>query len=181
MLELNSVSVFVEGRPLLKNIQFKVKSGQIIRLVAPNGGGKTTLIESILNLRSNFRGTIRKEFSEDDYGYLPQVSHQFPKIYLQLQDICNQEYSFYPKDLFFKNWHTSSGGERKKALIAKALSEGSKLIILDEPFNHLDPVSSKQVEEKLLELAKSGCCIIYTGHEYTIAESIDIEVNQWKS
>lgn len=180
MLELNLVNLYIENRPLLKNIQFKVEPGQIVRLIAPNGGGKTTLIESILNLRSDYTGTIKKMFEDQDYGYLPQVSHQFPKIYLQLQDICNQSYPFYSEDLFNKNWHTSSGGERKKALIAKAISEAKKLVVLDEPFNHLDPASCKKVENELIKLAQGGCCVLYTGHEYSISSGIDIEVNQWK-
>lgn len=180
MLQLNSVNIYIEGKKILKDVTFKVISGEIIRLVAPNGGGKTTLLESILNLRKDYSGSIKKEFIIEEYGYLPQVAHQFPKIYLQLQDICEQEFSFYSQELFTKNWHTSSGGERKKALIGKAISEGKKFIFLDEPFNHLDPLSSKKVEEELKKCAANGVSVIYTGHEYTISGSRDIEVNQWK-
>lgn len=180
MLKVSSLNLFIEKKLFLKNVNFHVKAGQVVRLVAPNGGGKTTLIESILGLNGSVQGTVELDFSSEDYGYLPQVAHQFPKVYLKLKDICETEYSFYSKDLFFKSWHTSSGGERKKALIAKAMSEAKKLIILDEPFNHLDPMSCKKVEETILEKVKAGLSVIYTGHEYKITGVQDIEVAQWK-
>ena len=146
-----------------------------------NKGSESDLIESFLDLRAVCQGKITGEFNQNEYGYLPQVAYQFPKLYLQLQDVCSSPLSFYPESLFKKNWHTSSGGERKKALIAKAMIEAKKVIILDEPFNHLDTKSIAQVIIELEKLALSGITVIYTGHEHLIPGSRDIEVEKWRS
>jgi ABC-type cobalamin/Fe3+-siderophores transport system ATPase subunit len=81
--------------------------------------------------------------------------------------------------MFSKNWHTSSGGERKKALIAKAISETKKILFLDEPFNHLDTKSSNLVSEEIIELSKSGVSVLYIGHDFIIPGSKDYRVDQW--
>lgn len=180
MLSLNRVDIDIENKLFFKNVSFSLAPGQIVRLVAPNGGGKTTLIESILGLQSLKCGQIKRQFSNDDYGYLPQVASQYPKIFLQLKDVCAETFSFYPKELLVKNWHTSSGGERKKALIAKILSEAKKLIVLDEPFNHLDLASIEQVVDTLEKYSEKGISILYTGHEKYIPGSKDLEVMQWR-
>ena len=180
MIKVENVSIEILRDPFLKDVNFEIASGEIIRLNAPNGGGKSTIIESILGLRKISQGQIHSSLKDDEYGYLPQVAHQFPKIYLQFKDICDQEFSFYPKSLFEKNWHTSSGGERKKALIAKAMSEAKKLLILDEPFNHLDQISCKQVSNEIERLVKCGVSVLYTGHDHELENSRVIEVMKWR-
>jgi len=181
MLNIENADIFIHHRKLLTGVDFHIKNGEIIRLVGENGSGKTTLIESILMLREGCVGSIGRSFSTDEYGYLPQVASQFPKIYLEFKDVCSTEYSFYPKSIFSKNWHTASGGERKKALIAKALSEASKFVILDEPFNHLDIKSCELVTKEIIELCRKGLTVLYIGHDYKIENTRDIEVGQWKS
>lgn len=180
MLELNNVNIFINNKKLLKDVSFTIKSGDIIRLVGENGSGKTTLVESILGLRSDYTGSISKTFSLEEYGYLPQVASKYPKIYFEFEDLCNKEFSFYPTRMFKKNWHTSSGGEVKKVLIAKAFTEGKKIIILDEPFNHLDKKSCELVSEEVLKLSQKGISVLYIGHDYKIPTTVDIEVDQWR-
>ncbi len=181
MLKVENLNIFIHQAKLLTNVNFDIEKGEVIRFVGENGSGKTTLIESILNLRKDFKGSIARSFSEEEYGYLPQVASQFPKIYLEFKDVCKTEYSFYPKSMFSKNWHTSSGGERKKALIAKALSEASSFAILDDPFNHLDFKSCELVASEIMELSRKGLTVLYIGHDYKIEKTRDIEVGHWKS
>jgi ABC-type Mn2+/Zn2+ transport system ATPase subunit len=181
MLEIDNFNINLKSKPLLNGVSLSISKGEIVRLVGVNGSGKTTLVESILNLNNYFTGNINKHFSSEEYGYLPQVASQFPKINLEFKDVCKVEYSFYPKSTFEKNWHTSSGGERKKALIAKALSEATKIVILDEPFNHLDIKSCELVAQEILEQSKKGLTVIYIGHDYTIPDTRDIEVDRWMS
>ncbi|MGK0367294.1 MAG: ABC-type Mn2+/Zn2+ transport system ATPase subunit [Thermoproteota archaeon] len=181
MIEIKNLDIFIAKKIFFKDINITITSGDILRVDAPNGGGKSTFIETLLKLRNEYSGYIKCDFSSEDYGYLPQVAHQFPKIYLQFKDICPKSYSFYPKELLNKNWHTSSGGERKKALIAKAIYESKKLLILDEPFNHLDKESCQLVAREIEELAKSNVAVIYTGHEYIIPGSKNCEVSKWRS
>ncbi len=180
MIKLKGVSIKIDGEQILSNIDLSIEPSDIIHISGDNGSGKTTLIESILGLNNFANGEIIKDFDLDDYGYLPQVSHQNPKIYLELKDICDTHYSFYPESFARKKWHLSSGGERKKALIAKAITESKKLLILDEPFNHLDRETTSQVTQYLEELSRKGLAIIYIGHSSTIAGSKNVEVSKWR-
>jgi ABC-type multidrug transport system ATPase subunit len=54
------------------------------------------------------------------------------------------------------------------------------MLILDEPFNHLDQKSCEQVSEAIKKLADSGVAVLYTGHEYKIEGSHPLEVTQWR-
>ncbi|MCT4642159.1 MAG: ABC transporter ATP-binding protein [Bacteriovoracaceae bacterium] len=177
MIILDNINYKLEKEMFFKNISLEIKESNVIRLQGKNGSGKTTFIDLLLNLRSK---EVKRNFDINDYGYLPQVAHQFPKIYIKLIDLCDKEFSFYSKELMKKSWHTSSGGERKKALIAKAISEGNKLLILDEPFNHLDEKSSLEVKKELEKLNKKGLTIIYTSHDIELEGTINIEVSKWR-
>jgi ABC-type Mn2+/Zn2+ transport system ATPase subunit len=180
MIKFQDVDIYLQKNPLFKGVNLSISAGEMIRLIGSNGSGKTTLLDVIVGLRDYQTGNLIKNFQKSDYGYLPQVSHQFPKLYLQLKDVCSKSYSFYPEDLFNKSWHTSSGGERKRALIARALSQAKNLLILDEPFNHLDQASAQKVSECLVDLNQSGMTIIYTGHDHKLTGAQDIEVLKWR-
>lgn len=181
MLDVVGSDFLVDKKIFLKNVNLKLGAGEIIHLLGNNGAGKSTLLEGLLNLTKNHTGSILRNFSSDEYGYLPQVAHQFPKIHLKLQDICEEEFFFYTRDLFEKKWHLSSGGERKKALIGKAIFEAKKLLILDEPFNHLDKKACSDVAREIERVSNNGVAVIYTGHEYELNKSRKIEVSQWRS
>lgn len=181
MLNIKNLSISIGNKSFFENINLEIAQGEILHLVGPNGCGKSTLIESLLDLRQEYHGSIERNFAISEYGYLPQVAHQFPKIHLLLKDICKQEFSFYPKELFDKHWHHASGGERKKALIAKAMHEAKKLLVLDEPFNHLDQASIKNVSSEIEALADTGVTVIFTGHNDIISKSKVCEVILWRS
>lgn len=170
LLSIKDLDIELSGKIFLKGIKLDIEKGFAYQIIGENGSGKSTLLNEIANLAKNI-----------EYGYLPQVAHQYPKVNFLLQDISDEEFSFYKKNLFKKSWHKSSGGERKKALIAKTLIEGKQLILLDEPFNHLDTNSCDQIISYLEELLSKGISIIYTAHENKIKSSKIIKVDQWRS
>lgn len=169
LLELENLNVFFGKKLFLKDINLSIKSSTIYHLVGENGSGKSTLL-----------GELAKDARELEIGYLPQVAHQYPKVHFLLKDISNVEYPFYPKELFTKEWHKASGGERKKALIAKTFSEAKDLIILDEPFNHLDKKTCKQIVQCIEDFVKNGKTVIFTAHEKLVESSVEIEVSKWR-
>lgn len=170
LLLINNLDIQLSGKPFLEGINLDIKKGTAYQIVGENGSGKSTLLSEIANQANMI-----------EYGYLPQVAHQYPKVNFLLQDISDKEFSFYKKNLFKKSWHKSSGGERKKALIAKTLIEGKELILMDEPFNHLDNDSCNQIISCLEELLSKGISVIYTAHENKIISSEIIKVDQWRS
>ncbi len=169
LLELKDLNVFFGKKHFLQNVCLELHSSMAYHLVGENGSGKSTLLAEIA------KGAKHLQF-----GYLPQVAHQYPKVHFLLEDISNVEYPFYPKSLFKKEWHKASGGERKKALIAKTLSEGKDLIILDEPFNHLDKKSCDQIIECIQELIQLGKAVVFTAHENLVDQSKEIKVSKWR-
>lgn len=179
MIRFENVSIDLGGHSFFKDISFEIKEGELVHIVGENGSGKSTLIESIIDLLPISSGQKRNGFGSD-YGYLPQVAHQFPKMHLHLKEICKKEFSFYPANLHKNSWHLSSGGERKKALIAKAFSESNRLLLLDEPFNHLDKESVEKIINEMNKFVSTGGTIIFTGHGSSFSNAKMIEVSQWR-
>jgi len=81
ILEVNDLSVRINERTIIENITFSVEKGEIIAIVGPNGGGKTTLIKSILGFIQPYKGYIKllgkppgEAVKTGKIGYLPQKS-----------------------------------------------------------------------------------------------------------
>lgn len=140
-----------DGRILKEGLSFDFAQGEVLLISGPNGSGKTTLLNVLAPRLQAFK----------DLEYIPQLSniHSFiPLTILDLillshpnlteEDIL--ELGLVQKDHLERAWATASGGERKRALLTKAIVANPALMILDEPLNHLDNNSARL----LLELCK---------------------------
>lgn len=170
--------------PVLKDINFEITKPGIFALVGPNGSGKSTLLNIISNLirpdtgsvtilgKPNSNSEIFKEmsFMQDNtvlYDYLTGYDHlQFiaelqsiskEQILHTSQTIGNAEY------LHKKVKHYSLG-MKQHLLLAMAIINKPKLLILDEPLNGLDPTSAIRVRELLLRLVNEGTTILLSSH-----------------
>ncbi|MCU9614933.1 ABC transporter ATP-binding protein [Caldibacillus lycopersici] len=169
---------------VLKGINIKVEQPNIIALVGPNGSGKTTLLNCMTNLLSFHEGTVElvgkkhtdpslfKEvsFLQDNrilYGNLTGYDH--------LKFICNVQHlstaritdvaervgmSSYLK----KRVRNYSLGMKQHLLLAMAIINQPKLLLLDEPLNGLDPTSAITMRNILLELYNEGTTILLSSH-----------------
>jgi zinc transport system ATP-binding protein len=128
-----------DGRILKDSISVELDHHEALLVTGPNGSGKTTLL--------NYLAPILAPFAPLEY--VPQLAnvHSFlPMTILELIKLsyphhsCEQilELGLLGKEHLSRAWATASGGERKRALFTKLLLGNPKLIILDEPFNHLD-------------------------------------------
>lgn len=163
LIKLSNFNLLTDdGKTLLKNLELIMQKGEGLHLVGDNGAGKTTLINAIINKHDSYEGSIERNFT--GYSYLPQLSNKNPKLPISLGDVSKTEYPFYKKELFSRALQSASGGERKKAMLAKIFSENNDFMILDEPFNHLDQKSREQVSEYLHNFIRSGKSLLITGH-----------------
>lgn len=169
---------------VLEGISFDISDPQIIALVGPNGSGKSTLMNVITNLLQADRGeveilgktntdpTIFKEiaFMQDNsvlYDYLTGYDHlQFiadvqslPKKRIEETALRIGNEAYLHKKV--KNY---SLGMKQHLLLAMAIINHPKLLILDEPLNGLDPSSAIRVRELLLQLVHDGTAILLSSH-----------------
>lgn len=195
IVEFESVSKSFSERNILKDISFSVRQGEIFGLLGPNGAGKTTLIRLLLDILRPDSGKIRvfgdflSPAVKNRIGYLPEERGLYKKtrlldmlIYLaQLKGIpekqayLNAESLLKSLDLYqYKNKKVEelSKGMQQQIQFLSAIIHEPELVILDEPFSGLDPVNTKTVTARILELRAAGKTIILSTHMMEQAQTL---------
>ncbi|WP_350342810.1 ABC transporter ATP-binding protein [Proteinivorax tanatarense] len=169
---------------VLKGITFEITQPQIIALVGPNGSGKTTLLNVITNLLSADTGNVtvlgksNKDpniFREISYMQDNSVLYDYLTGYDHLQFIGDVQGITKEKILEVVNWigidsymHKKVGkyslGMKQHLLLAMAIVNQPKLLILDEPLNGLDPSNAIKIRKIMLKLYKDGTTILLSSH-----------------
>jgi zinc transport system ATP-binding protein len=175
-LQLNDVAAFTpDGRRLFEDINFELSPGQILMIEGANGSGKTTLVKVILGLHPYYQGIVKNDFSETTY--LPQIGNVQFFLPLTVLDViqlqaphANEESVLNLGLLTDKNslsrpWNTASGGERQKSLLTRAFLRFGHILVLDEPFNHLDKVARHQLVDLILKKKYEECAVLLISHE----------------
>jgi len=185
--------------PANRDISFQVKEGEIFGILGDNGAGKTTLIKQMVNLLTSDSGDILlygQPISGDSL-YLPSLVGYMPQENLALNHLTVEEALFYSAHLrgmkrrdaidernrLLRIWemeslrdHTSSrlsGGQRRLLRLAVATAASSKVLVLDEPTNDLDPHKRRLVWENLRGVNRDhGTTIIFITHDAIEAEKI---------
>lgn len=155
------------GECLVRNLSFSLSKGDYLLLKGENGSGKSTVAQTLMGFHHFYSGDINIQVDKKHVGYLPQLGNVRFFLPLTLSDILginkhnpermNHVLSFgllEPGQLKL-SWNTASGGERQKALITRTLLEDPALLILDEPFNHLDPSSRTKLMNVLTSLLEN--------------------------
>ncbi|MGL4722017.1 MAG: metal ABC transporter ATP-binding protein [Desulfovibrionaceae bacterium] len=185
---------------ILHNISFTIKKGDRLVVLGPNGGGKSTLLKIIAGLLDPLQGTIlfnnlTRKKSKIIIGYLPQYSIYNLLIPITLLDVILlgviQKKAILPKrfsneeknkakdllefvGLFHKkneSFSSLSGGEKQRALLARALITNPDILLLDEPTASIDPTARFCFYE-LLHNLDPNITIIMTSHDVTAIDSM---------
>ena len=128
---------------------------------------------------SPHRGTIRRELPLESVAYIPQLENTEVHLPLTLRDVLaiSQKHLDWAKALSFgllnkehlnRAWNTASGGERKRTLLTRALLQNPAILILDEPFNHLDEKSRDAMAQAMVNFlipTDSPRAIIMVSHQ----------------
>lgn len=161
---------------VLKALDMRVDAGRICGLIGPNGAGKTTLLDALYGLvrvedgKMNWNG---RPLSRNDIGYLEAENYFYPMItgreYLELFRLQNPAFDLerwsdvfdLPLDQIIDAY---SMGMKKKLALLGVLCLDRPILVLDEPFNHLDLESNQILQSVLRKLAASGRTILLTSH-----------------
>lgn len=186
---------------VLKGISFAIETPQILALVGPNGSGKSTLLNIITNLLTANRGEVsilgksNKDpnifkdisFMQDNtvlYDYLTGYDHlQFIGDVqgLSKQQLLNTAERIGISSYLNKKVKNYSLGMKQHLLLAMAVVNEPKLLILDEPLNGLDPTSAIRVRELLLELFEQGTTILLSSHNLAEIDRVTSKILFLKS
>lgn len=184
--------------PVLKNINFEIKDGELVGLIGLNGAGKSTTIKHVMGLLKPFEGDIRLDGqtlddAPDTYrkkiGFIPETPLLYEELTLREHiEITALAYDI-KKDEAFKraelllqlfrltdrlDWFPSdfSKGMKQKVMILCAFITEPSLYIIDEPFVGLDPLAIRDLIQLIEEKKNNGASILMSTHVLANAERI---------
>jgi len=180
-------------RTVVDNVSLTINQGEVVGLLGPNGAGKTTSFYMIVGLVAADQGTITLDGqditnlpmharAQRGIGYLPQEASIFRKLtvadnimaILQTRKDLNEQQQEAELDGLLHELHIShikdnigislSGGERRRAEIARSLAMNPNFILFDEPFAGVDPISVVDIQQIIHHLKERNIGILITDH-----------------
>ena len=199
MIEIKNVSKTYNGKKkVLKNVSFKIESGEIFAFIGHNGAGKTTMIKSIMGILDFEEGDIlidNKSIKEEPLeckkimAYVPDNPDLYENMkaidfinficdmYEVSEDIRRENTLKYAKifeieDKLNDDISSFSHGMKQKVALIAALAHNPKVLIMDEPFVGLDPKAVYDMKEIMRDMTKNGKTIFFSTHILDVAEKL---------
>lgn len=194
MLSIKNINKVYDGKKVLDDISLDVESGKIYALLGLNGAGKSTLMKIVCGLAFPDSGEITLDGKSllDDKDRTSKIGFmiEMPAFYRELSGKQNLEalailYDDIDKKrvdevLMLTGMHEQANvavkkyslGMKQRLYLAYAILSKPRLLVLDEPFNGIDPVTINLFKNLILELAKNGCIVLISGHVITEIQSI---------
>jgi ABC-type multidrug transport system ATPase subunit len=189
LIDLKSLSLTLHQRALLCDVNLSLPLSESLALVGPNGAGKTSLLRVLCGLYRQYSGSAKilnhevNSQSIEDLSKLvslvPQRMEFLPAFtvseYMELSAQAHSKHlidriSHLISDLAKKLLPELSGGELQRVIIAGAVAQGVKLLLLDEPTSNLDPQGRNDVEHALLSCRKDlGVSYLLVTHDISFA------------
>jgi lipopolysaccharide export system ATP-binding protein len=194
MLKLQAVELHksYRGRKVVDDVELEIGQGEVVGLLGPNGAGKTTTFYILVGLARPDSGRVLLNGEEitdlpmylrarSGISYLPQEPSVFRQLtseenllaVLETLPLTPEQQRDRLEELLVQmgletvrssKAYSLSGGERRRLEIARSLTLEPSFILLDEPFSGIDPLTVKDLQEIIRELAKSGIGVLITDH-----------------
>ncbi|MDX1295253.1 MAG: LPS export ABC transporter ATP-binding protein [Sulfurimonadaceae bacterium] len=190
----------IKETEIVKGMSLEVNSGEVVGLLGPNGAGKTTTFYMICGLVKATDGEVffdgedisnmpLHQRAQKGIGYLPQEASIFKDLTVeenlmvaaqasiknpQLQEERIDELldMFNIEPIRYRKGISLSGGERRRAEIARALINAPKFLLLDEPFAGVDPLAVKDIQKVIEQLVEYGIGVLITDHN--VRETLEV-------
>jgi lipopolysaccharide export system ATP-binding protein len=195
-----SIAKSYDKRAVLSDVSLSVDRGEVLGLLGPNGAGKTTCFYSIMGLVKPDSGRILLDGNDITglpmyrrailgLGYLPQETSIFRGLTVSQNIMAVLEVAEPDKkaradrlEQLLGEFHIErlrdapamalSGGERRRCEIARALAANPSIMLLDEPFAGIDPISIQDIRDLIVALKQRNIGVLITDHN--VRETLDI-------
>jgi branched-chain amino acid transport system ATP-binding protein len=199
MLKIDSVDVMIQSVQALRGFSLSVDTGSMVGLVGRNGAGKTTLLRTIMGHLKPTAGSVnwdgadlatvpRHGRAEMGIGYMPEDRGLVPELTveenilvpvwvsrtLKEQERLGMVYQVLPELLEMRGRKALllSGGQQKLVALARALAAGTRLLLLDEPFEGVAPALSQRLSEVIFGLRGKDLTVLVAQSELNHAASM---------
>lgn len=191
-LKVNNLIKTIKQHEIVRGISLELRTGEVVGLLGPNGAGKTTTFYMICGLVEATGGEVYidgenvsnlplHKRSQMGIGYLPQEASIFKDLTVEenliiaaeagklTQEVAEQRIEellemFNIEPIRNRRGINLSGGERRRAEIARALVNKPRFLLLDEPFAGVDPIAVTDIQNVIAQLVEYGIGVLITDH-----------------
>jgi ABC-type Mn2+/Zn2+ transport system ATPase subunit len=182
------------GQPVLEHVSFSAEAGQSVCVLGPNGGGKTTLFRVLLGELEPTAGRVDLSGRPAYMAQTERTRLDFPVTALDVAlmgTLAAGPWWLPPRraerhaaaaaldrvglaDRAGVRFGNMSGGQRQRALLARALVQDAPVLLLDEPLSGVDPTSARLIARVFEELRSEGRALLVASHDVESARSFDL-------
>lgn len=196
-IEVEHLTVSYNARPALLDVSVNIETDQLVGIIGPNGAGKSTFIKAVLGFVKPDLGTVHingqhAQQAKGQVAYVPQrgaVDWDFPITVREVALMGRYQQIPWYTSPGKEDWKTAnealrmvrmeefsdrqigelSGGQQQRVFMARALAQGSDILLLDEPFAGVDAATERAILEVLERAKKAGKTLVVVHHDLSTA------------